>query len=254
MSPPARALPPPVSPTRRLSLVPASPVPAGGARCTDCAVRPQALFGALSDTELPRAHAVAHRSLGVGDLLYARGDPARRLFTLRRGVVRFERVTERGDRRIVRLAGPGDLIGQEALCEAAHGEDAIACTPVECCAIAADELDARLAASPALRGETMRRWQRALEASATWSSDVCAGPARRRLLTLLGILHRHAAGDDTVWLPPRDVLGDMLDIAMETASRLVSALRRDGVLEPLPGQAARVDAAALLRALADENR
>jgi CRP/FNR family transcriptional regulator, anaerobic regulatory protein len=44
----------------------------------------------------------------------------------------------------------------------------------------------------------------------------------------------------------------MLDLTIETASRLVSRLRREGVIELLPPRGVRVDAAALTRALNDE--
>jgi hypothetical protein len=49
-------------------------------------------------------------------------------------------------------------------------------------------------------------------------------------------------------------MGAMLDIALETASRLVSQLRQEGVLEPLPRQAARVDGERLAHALAAADR
>lgn len=44
----------------------------------------------------------------------------------------------------------------------------------------------------------------------------------------------------------------MLDMTVETASRLVSALRRDGVLTLAPGRNAVLDHAALRRALLAE--
>ncbi|MEY2653766.1 MAG: hypothetical protein RLZZ524_794, partial [Pseudomonadota bacterium] len=43
----------------------------------------------------------------------------------------------------------------------------------------------------------------------------------------------------------------MLDMTVETASRLVSAMRREGVLELGPARTARLDPAALRRALRD---
>ncbi len=66
------------------------------------------------------------------------------------GIVRFERVTERGDRRIVRLVGRGDLIGQEVLLRRPYADDAVACTPVQLCRIPAHLVDGLAARHPAL--------------------------------------------------------------------------------------------------------
>jgi len=45
----------------------------------------------------------------------------------------------------------------------------------------------------------------------------------------------------------------MLDMTIETASRLVSALRREGVLEIVPARRARIDAEALRQAVRLKN-
>ena len=54
--------------------------------------------------------------------------------------------------------------------------------------------------------------------------------------------------DDT-GLPRREAIGAMLHLTMETASRQVSALRRDGVLTLASGRSARLYPAALPRQL-----
>jgi hypothetical protein len=71
------------------------------------------------------------------------------------------------------------------------------------------------------------------------------------MLKLLAVLVRHADEHGMIWLPQRDQIGDMLGIALETASRLVSQLKRDGVLELLSGGRARLDPDRLDAALDD---
>jgi CRP-like cAMP-binding protein len=66
--------------------------------------------------------------------LYARGASGGCAYIIASGLVRFERVTAAGGRRIIRIAGSGDLIGQEALLRQAHRDDAVACTPRSRCA------------------------------------------------------------------------------------------------------------------------
>jgi CRP-like cAMP-binding protein len=218
--------------------------------CASCEVRRSALFGALDAASLERIHAhIASPLLRPDERLYARGEPAEAVFTIRSGIVRFERVTEGGDRRIVRVAGRGDLIGQEALLQRPYNDDAVACTAVELCRIPHKLVDQLGATEAPLLRELMKRWQHALDESAAWVADLSTGSARRRVVKLLDVLARHADDQDCIWLPRREEMGDMLDMTVETASRFVSHLRREGVLDPLPARRARIDRARLAAAL-----
>jgi CRP/FNR family transcriptional regulator, anaerobic regulatory protein len=217
--------------------------------CQTCEVRRSALFGALDAASLERIHAhIAAPSLLPGARIYGLGESASAVYTVRAGIVRFERVTASGDRRIVRLAGRGDLIGQEALLQQPYADDAVACTPVQLCRIPTSLVDELGRQQSALLLELMRRWQQALEQAECWVTELATGAARHRVLRLLALLQRHAHEPDLIWLPRRDEMGAMLSMTVETASRVVSQLRREGVLELLPPLHARLDAAALVRA------
>lgn len=218
--------------------------------CATCEVRSQALFGVLDDAGLDRIHTqIVAVSLQPDALVYDRGTAGQAVFTVREGLVRFERSSEHGDRRIVRIAGRGDLIGQEALLNRPYGDDAVACTPVQLCRIPRALVDQLAQGGDALPRALMLRWQQALDAAEGWVSDLSTGPARRRLLHLLQRLGEHAGADGAIWLPRREEIGAMLDMTNETASRLISALRREAVLTLLPGRSAMIDRGALRKAL-----
>jgi len=218
--------------------------------CAACSVRKLSLFSALDQAGLDYIHAhIDSIRLPPGKTLFEAGAHGAVLYTLREGIVRFERVTERGDRRIVRLAGRGDLIGQEVLLRRPYAADAVACTPVHLCRIPAHLVDGLASQHPALVRELMARWQQALEDSTGWLAELATGPVRRRMLRLLQKLAGHAGPEAVIWLPQRDEIGAMLDLTVETASRLVSRLRREGVLELLGARQARIDGAALRQAL-----
>jgi CRP-like cAMP-binding protein len=221
--------------------------------CAACEVRSSALFGALDEQGLDRIHTrIASLGVAPDEPIYGRGDAGAAVFTVRAGIVRFERSTEQGERRIVRLAGRGDLIGQEALLQRPYADEAIACTPVQLCRIPRHLVDELAAAQGSLPRELMLRWQQALDAAESWVAELSTGPARRRLLRLLQRLADLAEPGQPVWLPRREEIGAMLDITVETASRMISRLRREGVLELGAVRSARVDRAALERALQDE--
>lgn len=218
--------------------------------CASCTVRESALFGVLDDDALDDLHLqIAHVELQPDQRLYARGDTGGAVYTVREGMVRFERVTERGDRRIVRIAGPGDLIGQEALLQRSYADEAIACTPVRLCRIPRGLIEEVGASQPPLLRELMLRWQVALDAAEVWASDLSTGPARRRLLRLVLRLTQYPDGRGLIWLPRREDMGAMLDMTFETASRLISQLRREGVIELEGLRHARVHEPALRDAL-----
>jgi CRP-like cAMP-binding protein len=222
--------------------------------CADCPVRSEALFGVLGSGTVERAgEGVESVRLLPGQRVYAQGFIGGSLFTVREGIVRFERVTEAGDRRIVRLAGRGGLIGQEALLHQGYADEAVACTEVQVCRIPKAVVERLAVREPTLHRELMRRWQSSLEAAEEWTAELTSGTTRRRVLQLVARLAELAGPSDCIWLPPRHEMGVMLDMAFETASRVIGQLRRERILETYFPAGARVDRALLAQALHREN-
>jgi len=218
--------------------------------CAACEVRRSSLFGALPPASLARISTlITAQELKAGDRLYGSGEVGSSIYTIRSGIVRFERLDAGGDRRIARLAGRSDLIGQEALLQRPYADDAVACTPVQLCRIPGRLIDEWGEAHAPLSRELMRRWQEALEQAAAWAANLTTGVARRRVLHLLARLEALGGDSGVIWLPRRDEMSAMLDITVETASRIVSQLARDGVIGRLPRHQARVDLRLLSRAM-----
>lgn len=220
--------------------------------CADCAVRRFALFGALDTPALDQIHIhIADIRLQPGQTLYSAQGPGQAAFTVRSGVMRLERSNERGDRRILRLAGRSDLIGMEAMLGQSYAADAVACTEVQVCRLPRTLLDDLSREEPGLLVDMMKRWQRALDDADEWLTELCAGPARHRMLRLLLKLSEYADGH-AVWLPSRQEMSAMLDMTIETASRLVSALKREGVLDTPDQRHAVIHMDALMAALKND--
>ena len=162
-----------------------------------------------------------------------------------------ERTNERGAPPILRLAGRSDLIGMEAMLGQSYAADAVACTEVQVCRLPRTLLDDLAREEPSLMLDMMKRWQRALDDADEWLTELCAGPARHRMLRLLLKLSEYSDGQ-AVWLPSRQEMSAMLDMTIETASRLVSALKREGVLDTPDQRHAVIHMDALLAALKDD--
>ncbi|NDY92969.1 Crp/Fnr family transcriptional regulator [Ideonella livida] len=199
--------------------------------CAECGIRKHALFGALDLTALDQIHVqIATIRLAPGQLLYSAQAPGQAAYTVRSGVVRLERLNERGERRILRLGGRGDTLGMEAMLGQSYAADAVACTEVEVCRLPRSLVDELTRDQVELARDMMRRWQRALDDADEWLTELCAGPARHRMLRLLLKLSEYADGQ-AVWLPSRLEMSAMLDMTIETASRTLAQLKREGVLE-----------------------
>ena len=106
---------------------------------------------------------------------------------------------------------------------------------------------------PALLHDLMKRWQGALDEADEWLTEMSAGSARWRMLRLLLKLSEFNGPDGLVWLPTRQEMGAMLDMTVETASRLVSALKREGVIDTPDARHLRIDMPALMAALRSPN-
>jgi CRP-like cAMP-binding protein len=218
--------------------------------CIDCGVRRTALFGVLEPVALERIHhRIADLRFEPGERVYAAHELGDSAFTVREGVVRLERSSERGDRRIVRLAGRSDLIGPEAMLGQTYASDAYACTPVKLCRLPRALIDELAIEQPQLLRDMMKRWQAALDEADEWLTELSVGSARWRMLRLLLKLSEFGQPDGQVWLPSRQEMGSMLGMTVETASRLVSALKREGVLDAPDVRHARLHMPALMAAL-----
>ena len=230
-----------------------APIPLQGQSCLSCPVRPMTVFGTLREATLrAMQHRVEDVRLDPGQPLFEAQTLGTGLFSIRCGVVRLEKFSERGERTILRLAGRGDMLGLEALLSQTYATTAIACTPVQACRIPRLQFEDLARIQPELSLSLMKRWQRALDDADEWLTELTRGPVRLRMLRLLLKLSEFSEEPSgLIWLPSRQEMGAMLDMTFETASRLVSAARRSGLLTPVGSRHARIDMDALLRTLRD---
>ncbi len=74
------------------------------------------MFADLGADELQRISSLCHtQNLGVGEMLFQKGDPGDALFGVRRGQIRIETGASDGSRLTLNFLGPGDLFGEVAV-------------------------------------------------------------------------------------------------------------------------------------------
>jgi CRP-like cAMP-binding protein len=194
------------------------------------------LFADLNEQDFGLIHApIDDLEFHAGQALYAEGQAALGVFTLRKGMVKLVRVTADGRQRIVRVLRPGDVVGLESLATAHYVNEAVALTDVSVCRIPLAVMQTLNANSPRIHKRLMETWQRALREADDWLAEVNFGTARQRVCSF--ILKMRSTADPTqTTLFGRDDMGAMMDLKLETVSREISALVRQGVIEPLDRQ------------------
>ena len=143
------------------------------------------------------------------------------------GSVRLDRQTPEGEDSFASLAIKGDIIGAETMLFESYSFTA---TALSDCALIRWPEGEGAPASDLLKTLTQAE-RRASEVIALRCGQ--AAERVRRLVMLLAAPGGDNAAQIHVTLPPRQDMADITALTLETVSRMVSGLRRAGVLNPL---------------------
>ena len=213
----------------------------GTSDCRSCGIRDMVLFADLNEQDFSDMHTpIDDLSFQPDTILYSEGQSAQGLFTLRKGTVKLVRATVDGRERIVRVLRPGDVIGLEALVTGRYDSEAVAMVDVSVCRIPLSVINHLSANSPRLHSRLMQKWQQALKDADDWLADLNFGSARQRVAAL-ALKMRDPDQPSFTSFFARDDMGAMLDIKLETVSREISGLVRDGALKPCDKQGRRYE-------------
>lgn len=170
--------------------------------------------------------------IATGEILYQSGS-AGAAWRVLAGSIRLDRPTPEGDAAFASLAIRGDVIGAETMLFGVYSFTATALAPCTLMSWPAGE-GAPVPASDLLQTLIVTEC-RAAEVIALRCGQ--AAERVRRLVMLLAAPGADGGGSarDTlqVTLPPRQDMADITALTLETVSRMVSGLRRSGVLKPL---------------------
>jgi CRP-like cAMP-binding protein len=175
---------------------------------------------------------------GPGESLCVEATPASTLFLIVRGVVKLVRALESGRDIIVELLGRGDVFGESALADGGVYDTRAVCVhPSTVLAMPRASALAFLAAHPeavrnllALMNESVLRAHRRVE-------DLAVFGVRQRiarfLIRLADWAGRAEQGRTVVPVAlSRQELAALVGTTMETAIRVMSSLRREGLVQP----------------------
>ncbi len=210
-------------------------------KCEQCGIRDLVLFADLNEEDFKLIHQpIVDLQFKPFESLYRTDDSPDFVYTIRSGLVKLVNYSSDGRYRIVRLLGKGDLVGIEVLSGQPYAHCAEALEPLAVCRIPVAEVMRINRDTPRLHQQMLTRWQKISSDADHWITELSTGQARQRVIYLL--LHLASISDsDDFFLPSREDMGAMLAITTETASRMISALRSEKVLQVLEKGKASVD-------------
>ena len=203
--------------------------------CDTCPVRDSAACAVLSAGEREQlAKAGRTRLLQRGEMLFAAGDEDAACATLISGALKVTHHDPQGQERIMALIHPAGFVGELFAPFATH--DVVALTDSRLCVFARGAMDGAIVRHPALARALLRRSQEDVHSARELLALGSGRSARAQVGALLLALARAASAspchpEQRFDLPlTRGEMANMLGITIESVSRAITALEREGAI------------------------
>jgi CRP/FNR family transcriptional regulator len=202
--------------------------------CDGCPIRQRAVCSLCDADEIEHLDAIkSYREVPAGRPIQEAGEPMRSVASIVSGVASISRTLEDGRRQTVGLLLPSDFIGRPGRDRSPF--DVVATTDVVLCQFDRLAFERVMANTPHVATRLLQMTLDELDAARDWAVVLGRMTARERvalfLLTLGRRLGQVRGGTLRFHLPlTREAMADHLGLTLETASRQMSALKRDGVI------------------------
>ncbi|ROO37620.1 transcriptional regulator [Salinisphaera orenii YIM 95161] len=205
--------------------------------CSHCSLRYLCLPYGLSHEDILELERLVSTGVPIGasDELFVQGDPLEDIYAIRDGSMKTVVVDEDGLEQILGFYYPGDLLGLDGFADQKHHCTAVALEPTHVCRIPVARLDRLVDKLPSLRHQLMRLMSQALSDEEKLLLTLGRKNSMGRICSLLLTLSRRR---EMRGLEPSPVslsmkrleLANFLSMRLETVSRVLTRLQRDGVI------------------------
>lgn len=179
-----------------------------------------------------------YRSFQAGQTVVWSGDRMDFVASVVTGIATLTQTMEDGRRQMVGLLLPSDFVGRPGRTIAPY--DVTAATDLVMCCFRRKPFEDMMATTPHVAQRLLEMTLDELDAAREWMLLLGRKTAREKIASLLtiiarrdtGLKKRSAKGSISFDLPlTREEMADYLGLTLETVSRQMSALKRDGVIE-----------------------
>ena len=206
--------------------------------CGDCPIRHRAVCSRCETDELARLEDMKYyRSFQAGQTVIWSGDRMDFVASVVTGIATLSQTMEDGRRQMVGLLLPSDFVGRPGRSIAPY--DVTATTDLVMCCFRKKPFEEMMAVTPHVAQRLLEMTLDELDAAREWMLLLGRKTAREKIASLLTIIARRdaglkvrvGAGPIQFDLPlTREEMADYLGLTLETVSRQMNALKRDGVI------------------------
>jgi CRP/FNR family transcriptional regulator len=207
-------------------------------QCSDCPIRHRAVCARCESDELSRLEQIKYyRSFQAGQTIIWSGDRMEFVGSVVSGIATLTQTMEDGRRQMVGLLLPSDFVGRPGRPVAAF--DVTATTDLVMCCFRKKPFEDMMGTTPHIAQRLLEMTLDELDAAREWMLLLGRKTAREKIASLISIIARREAslhqrrskGMLAVDLPlTREEMADYLGLTLETVSRQISALKKDGVI------------------------
>lgn len=211
----------------------------GPENCGSCPIRYRAVCAHCEADELTLLEGMkAYRTFEPGQPIVWEGARMDFVASVVTGVATLTQTLEDGRTQMVGLLLPSDFLGRPSRDIAAY--NAVATTRVVLCCFRRKPFEAMMRATPHVAHRLLEMTLDELDAAREWMLLLGRKTAREKIASFIAIIARREAalhkrdpgGRMRIELPlTREAMADYLGLTLETVSRQISALKRDGVIE-----------------------
>jgi CRP/FNR family transcriptional regulator, anaerobic regulatory protein len=206
--------------------------------CGSCPIRHRAVCARCDDGELVELETMKfYRSFEAGQTVIWSGDRMDFVASVVTGIATLTQTMEDGRRQMVGLLLPSDFVGRPGRELAPY--DVTATTDLVMCCFRRKPFEEMMGRTPHVGQRLLEMTLDELDAAREWMLLLGRKTAREKIASLMAIIGRRDAslklkghnGPLVFDLPlTREAMADYLGLTLETVSRQISALKRDGVI------------------------
>lgn len=206
--------------------------------CKSCSSRFLGLLGELEKDDIHECS--KHKSTTLykkGQIIFYEGNPSFGLYCIYSGRVKLYKTGVDGRQQIVRIAGPGNLLGYRAIfADEPYHATAETLEDASICCIDKKTFFNILSENQNLAHQMMRKLARELRLAEELATSIAQKSVRERMAELL-LMMKKAYGKPTkngtvIDLQlSREEMAEMIGVTQETAIRLLSEFKKDKMIE-----------------------
>lgn len=207
--------------------------------CKYCPIRHRAVCATCEPDELDQLNAIKYyKTYDAGHTIAMAGEETDFVASVVSGVAVLNGVLDDGRMQVVGLLLPSDFVGRPG--RKGVGHDITATTDVTLCCFRRKPFEKLLVELPNLQERMLEMTLDELDAAREWMLLLGRKTAREKVASFLMLVVRRSANPDAaalgepseIMLPlSREAIANFLGLTIETVSRQLTALRKDGVID-----------------------